>query len=170
MDPDFDFDFDDPMFTLHPSGPRRWFSVGVQGVLGCILIYVAFVEPPASIPLQLFLIVIGALALAGCSRAWAAASGAIVLRPEGLVDHEGRMIAALDEIAKVDRALFSFKPSNGFLIKMNTRQARAWTPGMWWRFGYRVGIGGILPGAQTKLVADTLTAMVDRRDRDGAQD
>lgn len=165
MFPDFEIDLDDPMFTLRPSGPRRWFSVGVQGVLGLILLYVAVVQPPAVLGLQVFLLAMGVVALAGCSRAWAAASGTIVLRPEGLVDHTGRVIAALDEVEKVDRALFSFKPSNGFLIKMNTRQGRAWVPGMWWRFGYRVGIGGILPGSQTKLVADTLTAMVDKRDR-----
>ena len=159
-----EFDFTDPMLTVRPSPARHYFGVGVQAALGLLLLYVAFATPPADITWQVFLLVIGVGALLTAGRAWTAANGAVVLRADGLFDAQGRTIARLDEITNVDRAVFSFKPSNGFLIRMNTRQERAWVPGMWWRFGKRVGIGGVLPGAQAKLIADTLSAMIDARD------
>jgi len=159
-----EYDFDDPVFTVRPSPARRYFGVGVQVALGIVVLYVAFATPPAHALLLVFLLGLGLAALVTASRAWRASGGAIVLRADGLFDDTGRPIALLSEIAKVDRAPFSFRPSNGFLIKMNTGQERTWVPGMWWRFGRRVGIGGVLPGGQTKFIADALAALVAERD------
>lgn len=92
-----------------------------------------------------------------------------MLTTTGLYDHTGAAIAPLDNIDKVDRALFTFKPSNGFLVRLKTPGPRAWQPGMWWRVGTRVGVGGVTSGAATKIVADTLSMMVADRDK-GADD
>ena len=87
-----------------------------------------------------------------------------LLDETGLRQEDGTPIAPLDDIASIDRALFSFKPSNGFLIRLRAPLGRAWVPGMWWRIGRRVGIGGVTGGAETKMMADALSMMVAERD------
>ena len=157
-------DLDDPMMTLRPSRPRFFLSLGIQVVLGVLLVYIALTTPPEVFGWQLFLLGFGSLILGAAARSWSAADGSITLTKEGLFDQDGTAIARFEEIASIDRSVFSFKPSNGFLIRMNARQKRGWIPGMWWRFGKRVGIGGVLPGSQTKLIADTLSAMIAARE------
>ncbi|MEM7489248.1 MAG: hypothetical protein AAF390_09015, partial [Pseudomonadota bacterium] len=88
----------------------------------------------------------------------------LVLDRRGLYQADGVPVAPLDAIASIDRALFTFKPSNGFLIRLKDPLGRAWVPGMWWRMGRRVGVGGVTRGAETKIVADALSAMVAQRD------
>ena len=39
----------------------------------------------------------------------------------------------------------------------------AWAPGMWWRVGRRVGVGGLTGGAESRAVADALAAMLVER-------
>lgn len=159
-----DLDFSDPMFTARASVARRYFGVATQVLLGGLLLYVAFATPPEDLGWQIFLIGLGALALGTAARAWDGSKHAVVLREDGLFCEDGTPIARLSEIKDVDRALFSFKPSNGFIVRMNCRQKRGWVPGMWWRFGRRVGVGGVLPSAQARMMADALSAMVKMRD------
>lgn len=154
------------LFEIRPSTPRRIFGALVMFLLGTLLIYIAFASPPADLGWRAFLILIGIAALVNGVRGWQASEGAIVLTERGLFDHEGAVIAAIDQIEKVDRALFTFKPSNGFLVKMTEKQPFKWSPGMYWRIGKRVGIGGVTSGAETKIVADSLSMMVATRDGD----
>jgi hypothetical protein len=48
------------------------------------------------------------------------------------------------------------KPSNGFTVVMETKQPRAWAPGLWWRVGRRVGVGGVTGASQTKFMAEQI--------------
>jgi hypothetical protein len=41
---------------------------------------------------------------------------------------------------------------------------------MWWRFGTCVGVGGMTPGPQTKFMAETILAMITKRDLDLLKD
>ena len=147
------------------SGPRRVFALVVLAVLGGTLVYVGFVTPPQALGWQVFLIAAGLSALALSVRTWQATEEAVVLREDGLYETGGRQICRVDDIESVDRGLFAFKPSNGFLIRLKTPQPRAWAPGLWWRLGRRVGIGGVTPGAQARMMADLLTARIVERDR-----
>ncbi|CTQ49911.1 hypothetical protein [Jannaschia donghaensis] len=155
----------DAMHILRPSTPRRAIGLAIQVLLGFLLLWLAVMHPPSNPLWLLFLIVLGVAALALAQKGWRGSAQAIVLREDGLFSEDGRPIAPLDDIASVDRALFSFKPSNGFLIRLKRPIGRAWVPGMWWRVGRRVGIGGVTGGADTKIVADALSFMV--ADRDG---
>ncbi|SDY60945.1 hypothetical protein SAMN05444004_102126 [Jannaschia faecimaris] len=139
-------------------------GLAIQLILGALLLWLAVMHPPANVLWQLFLIAIGVAALALGQRGWRGSAVAIALRDDGLFQEDGTPIAPLDNIASVDRALFSFKPSNGFLIRLREPAGRAWVPGMWWRVGRRVGIGGVTGGADTKIVADALSFMVAARD------
>lgn len=159
-------DFPPPLHVLRPSGPRRFFGLAVQLILGSLLLYVAIVHPPADLLWKLFLIGLGLGALVLARHGWRGSARGIVLDETGLHQEDGRAVAPLDNIASVDRALFSFKPSNGFIVRLRAPMGRAWVPGMWWRVGRRVGIGGVTGGAETKIVADALSFMVARRDGD----
>lgn len=159
----------EPLHILYPSAPRRLIGLITQGLLGLILIWLALVHPPSNPFWQVFLIVFGGGSLILAVKGWQKSSQGIVLDETGLWQEDGTPIAPLEEIASVDRALFSFKPSNGFLIRLQRPLGRAWAPGMWWRVGRRVGIGGVTSGAETKIVADALSFMVAERDADDPQ-
>lgn len=157
----------EPIHVLHPSAPRRAVGFAMQVALGLLLIWIAVVHPPENPLWLVFLVIAGIAVLMLARKGWIGSRAAIVLDAEGLRGSDGRPIALLADIASVDRALFSFKPSNGFLVRLRAPAPRAWVPGMWWRVGRRVGIGGVTGGAQTKLLADALSVLVAERDARG---
>lgn len=156
-----------PIHVLRPSGTRRVVGLVVLLALGMMLLSIAVLDPPGNPGWLVFLIAMGAGALFLAQRGWRGSAVAIVLDADGLHEEDGTPIAPLADIVSVDRATFSFKPSNGFLIRLRDPLGRAWNPGMWWRIGRRVGIGGVTRGAETKMVADALSAMVMERDAGG---
>ncbi|MEM7643654.1 MAG: hypothetical protein AAF366_14145 [Pseudomonadota bacterium] len=155
---------DQESFELAPSPARRIFGLLTQGLLGLLLIWIGLATPPEDLGWRAFLLVLGAIALVLAIRGWTGSAVPLVLSPKGLYQADGTAVAPLESIESIDRALFTFKPSNGFLIRLKEPLGRAWVPGMWWRVGRRVGVGGVTGGAQTKIVADALSAMVARRD------
>ena len=64
----------------------------------------------------------------------------------------------------VDRGLFAFKPSNGFVVVLSQGGWRGWAPGLWWRLGRRLGVGGVTSAAQAKAMAEILSIEIARRD------
>lgn len=145
------------------SVPRRWMGVGMLALLGGLLLYVALASPPQEALWQGFLIALGLVSVLLAEKMRRATELSVHLTEAGLVDSSGQQIAALDNIARVDRGTFAFKPSNGFMIRLKTAEPRRWQPGIWWRFGRRVGVGGVMPGAQTKIMAEMLQAMLAER-------
>ncbi|MEQ5871110.1 hypothetical protein J4E08_14560 [Sagittula sp. NFXS13] len=142
------------------SAPRRVFGVGAMTVLGGMLLYVAFAEPPANWLWQVFLVALGLAALWFSARMWEATGHELILTDEALTDSDGTELARLDQIAKVDRSVFAMKPSNGFIILLKEPMPRAWRPGLWWRMGRRIAVGGVTSGAATKPMADIIAVKV----------
>ena len=155
---------DDVLAVVRASTPRRFLGIGMLLILGLMLIYTALVRPPAVLGWQIFLIGLGALCLWAAERMRLATTLAVELTRDGLRTSDGEEIAAMDNITSVDRGMFVFKPSNGFIVRLKASTPRRWQPGIWWRFGGRVGIGGVTPGAQGKIMADMLAAMLLERD------
>ena len=155
---------DEVLATISASQPRRWLGVSALMGLGALLIYIAFAQPPA-LGWQAFLLVLGGLALWAGERMRSATENAIELTREELRDSTGRVIARVADIENVDRGFFAFKPSNGFLIRTRTAAGpRAWFPGLWWRIGRQIGVGGVTPGSQTKFASEVLAALMAERD------
>jgi hypothetical protein len=73
------------------------------------------------------------------------------------------VLARIDDVVAVDRGMFAIKPSNGFMLKLKTPAPRAWHPGLWWRLGRRLAVGGVTPGSQTRPVADIISVMIAER-------
>ena len=155
---------DDVLITVYASAPRRIFAVGALGVLGLMLIYLAIMRPPAELHLQVFLIVLGVAVLWLTGKLRRATLVGLELTHTQLRDTQGDVLAELDNIASLDRSLFAYKPSNGFLIRLKDKMPRRWEPGMWWRTGRRIGVGGVAAAAQTKAMSEIMSAMIAERD------
>ena len=154
----------DQIVGLIPSIMRRVFGCGVLFALGFLLVYIAIVKPPEALQWILVLVVIGAASAYAGYRMWYWSGHLIELTDDGLRMSDGTVIAHLDDIHSVDRSFFAFKPSNGFLVTLKTKYPATWIPGLWWRVGKRIGIGGLTSGAEGKMMADTLSAMIAQRD------
>jgi hypothetical protein len=154
----------EPIVGLVPSIMRRCFGCGVLFALGFLLLYIAAVKPPDGLQWILVLVLIGAGAAYAGYRMWHWSGHMIELTDEGLRMSDGTVIARLEDIHAVDRSFFAFKPSNGFLVTLKTKYPTTWIPGLWWRVGKRIGIGGLTSASEGKIMADTMSAMIAERD------
>jgi hypothetical protein len=154
---------DEVIGTVSASMGRRVLGIASLALLGVLLIYVCFTQPPAALG-QFFLLLTGAGALWIAEKMRRATSAVIELTATELRNSSGEVICLLDDVESIDRGFFAFKPSNGFLLKTKSSGARAWHPGLWWRAGRRIGIGGMTPGHQTKFVSEIIAATIAQRD------
>ena len=135
-----------------------------MSVLGVMLLSIALLRPP-EIAWAVFLLVLGAASLYLAFRMYEASTRVVELTRTELRDDTGRVIALVADIQNMDRGVFAFKPSNGFLLR-TARPAgpRAWQPGMWWRLGRQVGIGGVMRASQSKFMSEMIAALILERD------
>ena len=164
-------DLSDPIAILRVSAARRLFGTGCQIALGLFLIQrsltrragqAATLDDPSPAGLVI-LIGIGLVSLWQATRFHRATQRDLVLTREGLFDSEGEALARMEDIASVDRGAFAFKPSNGFMIHLKDPAPRGWVPGLWWRIGRRVGVGGATSGKAARDLADVMTLMLAER-------
>ncbi len=155
---------DEVITQMLPSAPRRAFGAGVLIALGLLLLYISAAKPPAELAYTFLLLLCGGFAFYLGVRLWQVTGQIIELTETELRMSDGTILCKVEDVARVDRTFFAFKPSNGFLITTKEKQPRKWVPGLWWRFGRRIGVGGVTPAAQGKFVADTLTGLVAQRD------
>ncbi len=159
-------DENEVLATVAASAGRRFLGLVSLGLLGVLLIYIALVRPPELV-WQMFLIAVGGAALWIADAMRRATASRVELTPRGLRDGDGTVIAAIEDIQSMDRGFFAFKPSNGFLLKLHSGagDGRIWRPGLWWRMGRRIGIGGMTPGNQTKFMSDVLATLMAQREK-----
>lgn len=148
---------DDMIFAIKAPIWRRVFAVAVSLGLGAYLIYLGMSDGLGAVWLRILFILGGLATVVIGSRMWRATDTVIELTPAGLSDSSGRVLCRFEDIEKVDRAVFAVKPSNGLLLRLKTPQSTAWVPGLWWRYGHRLGIGGIIAARDSKAMADAIT-------------
>ena len=149
--------------VVRASTGRRILGLGCLALLGVLLLYIALAQSPA-LGWQVFLIVLGVFSIWAADRMRQATASSIELTETEVRDTDGTVIAKVDEIESLDRGFFAFKPSNGFLIKTTKAQPRDWRPGLWWRAGRRIGVGGMTPGHQTKFMSEIIATILATRD------
>jgi len=154
---------DDAIATITPAPMRRGLSFAVLFGLGAMLVYLAFSLPGAGALARTILVAGGVGAVLMADKLRRATALSIVMTDTVLRDSSGRVLCQLDDIAGIDRGAFSFKPSNGFLIRTKTRAPRVWAPGLWWRIGRRIGVGGVVPAGQSKAMSDAITLYLAER-------
>lgn len=151
--------------TVRASGGRRVLGVAALLGLGFLLIYIAITNPP-SLGWIVFLIAAGGAAFWGGVKMWQGTREVIELTETQMRFSDGTVLVPVDQIESLDRGFFAFKPSNGFIMKLHEPGPKAWVPGLWWRIGRRVGVGGLTAGSQTKIMADMIATMIATREMD----
>lgn len=150
----------DVIAVMEASAFRRQMAVVALAVLCGLLIYAAM-QPGSSLLAQACFLFLGLFALAAGISLYQATQYRIELTADGLRDSSGITIARLDEIAALDRGFLAFKPSNGFVLRTKAPVERAWRLGLWWRFGRRIGLGGVVPRHQARIMADCVAKQLE---------
>ncbi len=153
---------DEVLAVVSVSQIRRWIGVGILAFVGIMAIYIAVSTSPEFIA-QLFLIVVGILALWMADKMRRATGLWIELTSTEIRDSSGQLIIKVDDIVSVDSGFLAFKPSNGFLVRSKISQPRVWQTGLWWRVGKSIGIGGVTPGSQAKAMSQIILMMLATR-------
>ena len=149
--------------VIEASAPRRLLAVCMQVAMGGMLIYFALALPNA-FGWRAFLLLFGIAWFVLAAKMNSAAKMRLELTETSLRDNAGEELASMDDVRSVSRGMFAFKPSNGFtLVLKDSKGPARWRPGLWWRFGSRVGIGGVTAGSQTKPAAQMIEAIVAQR-------
>lgn len=156
---------DEVLAVVSVSQIRRWIGVGILATVGFMAIYVAISTSP-DFTAQLFLIVVGILAIWMADKMRRATGLWIELTATEIRDSSGQVIVKVDDIVSVDSGFLAFKPSNGFLVRSKISQPRVWQTGLWWRVGKSIGIGGVTPGSQAKSMAQIILMMLATRNQD----
>lgn len=149
--------------SISASTPRRVLGVGVLASFGALILYMAGQGTP-NLGWGAFMVAMGLGALWLSMRMWQATKARIDLTAEGLISSDGTVIVTMDEIVGVERGVLAIKPSNGFVLRTKTAGPRHWQPGLWWRLGRRVGIGGVTPGSQSKTMSELIAVILAERD------
>ncbi|WP_333714318.1 hypothetical protein [Yoonia sp.] len=156
----FNPDQDGVYARVAASKGRAVFSYGVLFGLGLLVLYTTVIQPPA-LGWMIFMLGFGVLMLWMAEKQRRASKLEILLTADEVIDSEGRVLARVDDILRVSRGALAFKPSNGFTIVTRTPGPRVYIPGMWWRIGARVGVGGITGAGQTKFMAEQIALRIN---------
>ncbi len=146
--------------TVSATGARRVMAITVLVLLGGVLVYIALAQPPQALGWQLIMLGVGCGVLVLAERMRRAEVTVLELTREALREKGGAVLVRMDQIATVNRGVFAFKPSNGFVIITHAPQPLQWNPGLWWRVGRRIGVGGVAPAVQAKYMADVMQAIL----------
>ena len=147
---------------LEASPVRRGLALFVMMLLGFLLLYLA-ITTDASFFHKVFLVVVVAAVFFMARAMQRGTTGHIELRDTGLFFENGKRLSSIDNITRVERGVFAFKPSNGFVVSLKQKTHRAWVPGLYWKFGTKIGVGGVTAPSDAKFMADTLTVLIARR-------
>ncbi len=141
---------------IQPSPARRVISFVIILSLGGLLVYIALATPPASLFWRFFLLAMGIAALVLADKLRRATQQTIIMTDQGIYESSGRELCSLQDIAGIDRGTFAFKPSNGFLIRTKKPGPRTWAPGLWWRVGRKIGVGGVTGAGEAKFMSELI--------------
>lgn len=159
----FDPDSDGVYAKVWASPIRRGFACTVLYALAILLFYIVLARPPSALWV-VFLLVFGGAVLFVAERMRRATRSEILLTADDVRDSDGRVLAEMANIVSVQRGAFALKPSNGFTLVLRDKADRAWVPGMWWRMGRRVGVGGVTGAGPAKFMAEQIALRLARRD------
>lgn len=149
-----------PVMILPISPVRHYLAVIMLAVLGFLFLSIVIKTPPAAFLGTVFLIAVGAASLYISYLVWRISGRALHLTADELRDDQGQLLCLVKDIKTVERGALAFKPSSGFVIVLKTSVARGWAPGLWWKFGKRIGVGGVISAGAGKAMADVLAARV----------
>jgi hypothetical protein len=154
---------DTPLATLRPSAPRLWFTAACLAAFAALLVWIAVVQPPDGLGWRGFLLLSAVLVGWSGVRLYRNADRALILTEDALLDSRSGVVCRIADIERVNSGTFALKPARGFAIDLTQPGARTWAPGLWWRIGRSVGVGGMTGTVDTRMMAERLEALVTDR-------
>lgn len=156
-------DPDEVLERITPSGPRRVLATGALGLLGALVLWLTANHPPVDLVFLVINLVIGLSSLWLSWALWRASGEVLELTREELREAGGRVLTRLDNVARVDRGFFAFKPAAGFRLSLKEPMPKVYAPGLWWRRGRLLMVGGVTSRAQSKAVADLISVLLAQK-------
>lgn len=136
-------------------------GVGFLLLLALTLAFAAWQLHDAALAWRAFVLVLAGFAATQAVALWRSENSGIGLRADGIYCLSTRQrLVALSEIEKVEAGLSLLKPASGFVVRLRSPAPFARMPGLWWRIGRRLGIGGITPKARGKAMASALEELL----------
>lgn len=86
----------------------------------------------------------------------------IIFNKCGLYELNGELICPLEEIKEVDTSPYTFKPANGFIIRLKKPTKFDWSPGLWWRYNKRMTIGGMISKQESVIASQLLKRLLEK--------
>ena len=157
------FNTSDILAELRPSKLRFGVTLVAIAAMGAVLAAMGLTNADVGLGLRTLAILGGIGLVFLAARVTAQGRSAVVLTRDGLFEITGRPICTVQDIANVDRGFTAIRPSTGFSVQLKTRHSAAWSPGLWWRFGKMVGVGGITPPTAGRFMADALATALKER-------
>jgi len=149
-------------FRIGASLMRRIFAAAMFGLLAIVLFRIGF---SGDGPLwgRVVLVALGGGTVAMGVWLWQATEGALVLKDGAMTTEDGRVLARVEDVARVERGAFALKPAGGFVLKLKEKQTFGWAPGLWWVRGRTVAVGGVVHPAAGKAMAQLIEAEMAER-------
>lgn len=155
----------DLILRLQPTLLRRSLGVGFLALMAVVMGLAAISMRDAGLMPRAIALALAVFGAVQARRLWLASAGAVELREDGLhCTRTARILARLEDIARVDGSAMLLKPASGFILRLKEKQPFARSTGMWWIFGDRLAIGGATPKAEGKAMASALTELLRARD------
>ena len=147
--------------SLEPSPSRTLFGALMLVLLAGFLFYIGFSDASNNLVSRIALPGLGIASLLSAYRIYAVSQDKILLTRDALRTRDGTLVANIGDVERVETGLLAMKPSNGFLLILKKPMKRAWYPGLWWRFGKRIGIGGITSKHGGKVMAGAIASLMN---------
>lgn len=155
---------DEIIALITPSPLRRGIAVFFLAGLAGFLVLLAFRTLGGPFLSLFFLLSMAGLATWMAVRLWQATATRLELTSEQLQSGSGEVLCRLDEIKSIDRGVFAFKPANGFVLRLKKRgRPRHWSPGLWWRMGRHIGVGGVTSSLEGRHMGELIAKNIADR-------
>lgn len=155
----------DPVLQSLSASRLRLFSIlALLLIFAAIMVQIAVELPSDRLATKAGLALLGAVLIWQAVRVWSSSRHRIELTPTGLRwSKTGAYLARIEDIRDVNTSIIAFRPATGFLVILNAPAPAATAPGLWWRVGKRIGIGGVTAKYEAKAMAEMLREMTRAR-------
>ena len=80
----------------------------------------------------------------------------------GLYDLHENLICRISDIQRVDSSPYTFKSANGFIIILKEKTSFQLVPGLYWRLGRRISVGGLISKNESKLLSTAVANFLEK--------
>ena len=86
-----------------------------------------------------------------------------LINDTGLFNLDETIVCKMSDIARVDVSPYTFKSANGFIVLLKTQSSFKSIPGLYWRLGKRISIGGLVSKNESKFLSGALLRFLEKK-------